>query len=79
MHCVTHTTDLACRRQFIGMTDQLKALILQAMHFFIIANLQGWQLFLIVLAGILALLFIEYQCISCVGQHVPTGTSGCTI
>jgi hypothetical protein len=36
------------------------------------ATLQGWQIFLIVMAGVLALLFIAYQCISCVGQHVPT-------
>jgi hypothetical protein len=33
------------------------------------ATLQGWQIFLIVLAGVLALLFIVYQCI-CVGQHM---------
>ena len=29
------------------------------------ATLEGWQIFLIVLAGILALLFIAYQCILC--------------
>jgi hypothetical protein len=53
----------SCRRAVsLLVTDRLKALILQAMHFFIMAILQGWQIFLIILAGVLALLFIAYQC-----------------
>jgi hypothetical protein len=36
---------------------------------FFIANLQGWHIFLIVLAGILALLFIAYQCMLCWATH----------
>jgi hypothetical protein len=33
------------------------------------ATLQGWQIFLIVLAGVLALLFIAYQCMLCWATH----------
>jgi hypothetical protein len=33
------------------------------------ATLEGWQIFLIVLAGVFALLFIAYQCILCWATH----------